>query len=346
MTASHHGRPARVPAVEPMSRDPERNDNLTSALAALRIDRPANVARSRGLTAFSVSVLLAGAAAGVLIARSRGASREADAPVRAAAAPPPGRSSAAVLTASGYVVARRKAIVSAKIQGRLAALSVDEGSPVRAGEVIARLDNGDLVAQIGVARAQLQRAEADVAEQQRQLQLADKLASSGAVSADQVQADVSRLRVAEAALSQSRANVSLSEANFQNSLIRAPFDGIVVRKMAEVGESVAPIPPGVNLSTSSGAIVAMADLSSLEVEVDVGEGNIARLHRGQPAEVSVDAFTDRVHHGVVREITPTADRTRATVTVKVTILEPDRDLRPEMSAKVTFIEAKESDVRK
>jgi RND family efflux transporter MFP subunit len=243
-----------------------------------------------------------------------------------------------VLTASGYVVARRKAVVSAKIQGRLAELNVEEGSFVVAGEVIARLDGAEYKAQVEVARAQMQRAEADLSEQQRQLHLAQSLSESGVVSRDQLDVAASRVRLAEASLSVSRAEVLLSEANLQNTLIQAPFTGVVVRKMAEVGESVAPIPPGVNLSTSSGAIVALADMSTLEAEVDVSESNVAKLQKGEPAEVTVEAFSDRTLHAVVRQVIPTADRTKATVTIKVAILEKDRNLKPEMSVKVTFFE--------
>ena len=108
--------------------------------------------------------------------------------------------------------------------------------------------------------------------------------------------------------------------------------------MAEVGESVAPIPPGVNLSTSSGAIVALADLDTLETEVDVSESNVARLVPDQPAEVTVEAFPDRKYRAVLRQVIPTADRTKATVQVKVTLLDKDPQLRPEMSAKVQFLE--------
>jgi len=112
----------------------------------------------------------------------------------------------------------------------------------------------------------------------------------------------------------------------------------VVKKMAEVGESVAPIPPGVNISTSSGAVVALADLDTLEVETDVAESNVARLGPEQPAEVAVEAFPDRRYRAVLRQVIPTADRTKATVQVKVTILDKDQNLKPEMSAKVTFLE--------
>ncbi|HTC94152.1 MAG TPA: efflux RND transporter periplasmic adaptor subunit [Terriglobales bacterium] len=250
-----------------------------------------------------------------------------------------------ILTASGYIVARRQAVVSAKIQGRLSQLMVEEGSKVREGEIIARLDSADYQAQVEVARAQVQHAEADLAEQQRQQRITEKLTQARVDSQDQLDAAISRVRLAEAALSQSRANLTLCDANYQNTLIRAPFAGVVVKKMAEVGESVAPIPPGVNISTASGAIVALADMATLEIEVDVSESNVAKLQPDQPAEVSVEAFPDRNYRAVLRQVIPTADRTKATVTVKVTILDKDKDLKPEMTAKATFLEpAKKGEV--
>jgi HlyD family secretion protein len=243
-----------------------------------------------------------------------------------------------ILTASGYVVARRKAVVSAKIQGRLSELRVEEGSVVRQGETLARLESNDYEASVERARAAVQRAEADLAENQRQLRLADDMAKQRIISADQRDAAASRVRIAEAQLSQARADQDFAEAQLQNTVIRAPFSGVVVKKMAEVGESVAPIPPGVNISTSSGAIVALADLATLEVEADVAEANVAKVANGQPAEVTVEAIPDRRYNAVLRQVIPTADRTKATVMVKVTILDKDKDLKPEMSAKVTFLE--------
>jgi HlyD family secretion protein len=244
-----------------------------------------------------------------------------------------------LLTASGYVVARRKAVVSAKIQGRLADLRVEEGDRAERGEIIARLESADYAAQVDRAQAQVQRAEADLAEEQRRLGLAEKLAAQRVVSTDDLEAARSRVRIAEAALAQAKADLDLSRAYFQNTLIRAPFSGTVVKKMAEVGESVAPIPPGVNISTASGAIVALADLDTLEVEADVSESNVAKLSPEQPAEVTVEAFPDRRYRAVLRQIIPTADRTKATVMVKVTILDEDDDLKPEMSSRVTFLAA-------
>jgi RND family efflux transporter MFP subunit len=243
-----------------------------------------------------------------------------------------------LLSASGYLVARRKAVVSAKIQGRLASLKVEEGSRVRENDVIARLEDADYVASVARAQAEVQRADADLAETQRQLRLAERLSAEKVLAEDQRDATASRVRVAEAALAQARANLGFVEAQLQNTVIRAPFTGVVVKKMAEVGESVAPIPPGVNISTASGAIVALADLDTLEVEADIAESNVAKLSDDQPAEVAAEAFPERRYKAILRQVIPTADRTKATVQVKVTILDKDKDLKPEMSAKVTFLE--------
>jgi RND family efflux transporter MFP subunit len=243
-----------------------------------------------------------------------------------------------ILTASGYVVARRKAVVSAKIQGRLSWLGVEEGSRVRENEVIARLESSDYETAVQRAKAAVLRAEADLGEARRQLRVAEELAKDSILAVDQRDATASRVRVAEAQLAWNQADLAFSEAQLANTQIRAPFSGVVVKKMAEVGESVAPIPPGVNISTASGAIVALADLATLEVEADVAESNVAKVQNGQPAEVTVEAIPDRRYKAVLRQVIPTADRTKATVMVKVTILDKDKDLKPEMSAKVTFLE--------
>lgn len=245
---------------------------------------------------------------------------------------------APLLTASGYIVARRKAVVSAKIQGRLSSLRVEEGSRVREGEIIARLEDRDYLAQVERAEAAVQRAQADLAESQRQARVAEGLTRAQIGTRDALDGANSRVNVSEAALRQANADVEFYRAVLANTEIRAPFSGTVVKKMAEVGESVAPIPPGVNISTASGAIVALADLDTLEVEVDVAESNVAKLGPDQPAEVSAEAFPDRRYKGRLRQVIPTADRTKATVQVKVTILDKDKDLKPEMSARVQFTE--------
>jgi RND family efflux transporter MFP subunit len=314
--------------------------DLKGELASLRIDRdrPAERRLRRWPLLLFIPVVLVLGGLYALRARQAFSAPEVETARAAVVRPSEAAAGAPILTASGYVVARRKAVVSAKIQGRLAQLRVEEGSRVGHGEVIARLESNDYEAQVQRARAALQRAQADLAESQRQLDLARRLTDEKIMSTDQLQTAESRTRVNEAAVSQARADVSYAQAQLANTVIRAPFAGTVVKKMAEVGESVAPIPPGVNISTSSGAIVALADLDTLEVEADVSESNVAKLSPDQPAEVTVEAFPDRKYRAVLRQVIPTADRTKATVQVKVTILDKDAQLKPEMSAKVTFEE--------
>jgi HlyD family secretion protein len=338
--------------------------DLKADLASLRINDAPETSR-KGLWIL-LGVIVVALGGGALAWRSVNAAVEVS-----TVSPSVERTSSApagtpVLTASGYIVARREAIVSSKIQGRLSELRVEEGSQVREGEIIARLENNDFVASVARAQAQvqqaaasqssadaaIQRAEADVAEARRQLGVADKL-----VPRDQLDVNKSRVTLAEAALSQARAereraiasasqaraDLTYAEAQQANTVIRAPFSGTVVRKMAEIGESVAPIPPGVNISTASGAIVALADLATLEMEADVNEANVAKLTEGQPAEITVEAFPDRKYKAVLRQVIPTADRTKATVLTKVTLIDKDKDLKPEMSAKVTFLEPQRAD---
>jgi RND family efflux transporter MFP subunit len=313
--------------------------DLKGELASLKIDRkrrPASAWRWPLLLLVPVVVLLAVLYA--LRVQQAFSATEVETTTAVVSRDVPPSAGTPILTASGYVVARRKAVVSSKIQGRLAELRVEEGSVVRAGEVIARLESIDFEAAVRRAEAAVQRAEADLAEYRRQLRLAEDLAKEKVVSSDERDAAASRVRIAEAALAQAEADLAYNRAQLENTEIRAPFSGVVVKKMAEVGESVAPIPPGVNISTSSGAIVALADLATLEVEADVAEANVAKVKNGQPAEVTVEAIPDRRYKAVLRQVIPTADRTKATVMVKVTILDKDEDLKPEMSAKVTFLE--------
>jgi len=215
---------------------------------------------------------------------------------------------------------------------------VEEGSKVAEGDVIARLESSDYEAQVERAKAAVERNEAELEESQRQLRLAEGLNKTGIESQDALDAARSKTKIAEAALKQSRADLGVFEAYYQNTFIRAPFSGVVIKKMAEVGESVAPIPPGVNVSTSSGAIVALVDMTTLEMEADVNESYISKLKPDQPAEVVVEALPDKKFKSALRQIIPSADRTKATVLVKVTLIEKDENLKPEMSAKVTFFE--------
>ena len=248
-----------------------------------------------------------------------------------------------ILTASGYLVARHQSVVSSKIQGRISSLRVEEGSVVNAGDILATLDNQDAEAAIVKARADIEYARADLAEAQRQEKLQEDLFKEKVVSQDALDAAKAKVNLAAAAIQQDQASLQVQQAYLDFTIVRAPFAGIVVKKMTEVGESVAPIPPGVNISTSSGAIVAIADMNSLEAEVDVNESNVGQLQPNQPADVQVQAVPGHTYKGSLRQVIPTADRTKATVTVKVSILDKDKYLRPEMSCNVTFLEPKHTE---
>ena len=259
---------------------------------------------------------------------------------------------AVAVVANGYVVARTKAAVSAKIPGRLAMLNVSEGSQVQKGDVIARLDNADYAAAVGQAEAGLASAKATLIEAQsdRDQMQRDYVRvrdihsqNPNLVSPQDVENADSRARQAEARFGAQSARVDaaaaslrMAQANLENTYIRAPFSGTVLRKEAEVGEVVA---PSVGGGLTRGAVVTMADLATLEVEVDVNEAYIARIQGGQQARITLDAYPDTSFRGTVRQVVPTADRQRATVQVKVTIVDRDPRILTEMGAKVEFLEA-------
>ncbi len=309
--------------------------DLKEDLASLRIDRSHKSRRRRPWFILTSAVILVVLAGGFLLKRDRAPRAVLTIqPTVTVGGPPAGTP---ILNAAGYLVPRRKAVVSSKIQGRLLELRVEEGARVKSGDVIARLEDNDFRAQLARTAAAVGRSQADLSESRRQLTVAQRLLDEGVGNRDTRDAAESRVRLGEATLAQSRAETDVSRAQLENTVIRAPFTGTVLRKMAEVGESVAPIPPGVNISSASGAIVVLADLDTLESEVDVAEANVALLTPENPAEVTVEAFPDKVYKAALRQVIPTADRTKATVLVKVTLLDKDPNLKPEMSAKVAFL---------
>ena len=239
------------------------------------------------------------------------------------------------ITANGYVVARTKASVAAKIAGQLAYLGVSEGSYLRRGEVLARIESGDQQAALALALAALAQAQASLEQGRHDLGRAQRLATEQVLSAADLENARTRVNVLDAQLGQARAQVQLAEVGLENTRVRAPFDGTVLRKDAEVGEIVAPASAGGSLTRTS--IVTMADLATLEVEVDVNEAYIAQILNGQPARITLDAYPDTSFAGRVRQVVPTADRQKATVLVKVSILDRDPRILPEMGAKVVFL---------
>jgi RND family efflux transporter MFP subunit len=254
-----------------------------------------------------------------------------------------------LLNASGYVVAQRKAALAAKATGRLEWLGVEEGSRVRQGEIVARLESRDVAAArqqsaaaVGSARATLEQARAELTEATRNFRRVKELLNQGIVAQADFDGAEARLERARGGVGAAEANVRVAEAalagaevNLDYTLIRAPFDAVVLTKSADVGDIVTPLGAAAN---AKAAVVTIADLASLQVEADVSEANLAKVKPGQPCEIQLDALPDSRFRGAVHAIVPTADRSKASVMVKVRFRERDGRVLPEMSAKVAFLE--------
>ncbi len=321
-----------------------------SDLAGLRIDRTGpDPGPSRALKwSAGLAVVAALMVLGVYLYGQQASGTSVEVVTVAVSGAGPGAGSG--ITANGYVVARTRASVSSRISGRLATLSVEEGSVVRTGQVMGRLENADYVASVAQTVADSARAEAALLEAvatrdqlRRDLARARELVSRN-LQAERVAEDLeaqlaasdARVGVQRAQITSAVAGIAVARANLENTYIRAPFDGTVLRKDAEVGEVVAPMATGGGLTR--GAVVTMADLQTLEVEVDVNEAYIAQVTGGQPARIVLDAYPTVTFPGKVRQIVPTADRQRATVQVKVSIQEKDSRILPEMGARVEFLQ--------
>jgi RND family efflux transporter MFP subunit len=253
-----------------------------------------------------------------------------------------------VLNSTGYVVAQRKAAISSKASGRLEWLGVAEGTRVKAGEVIARLDARDVSAQLAaalanikVAQAALEQAQAEDRDAEASLKrtrdlVAQKFLSESALDQATARADraVAGVASGKAGLVAAEANASNAQVAVDYTLIRAPFDGIILSKSADVGDMVTPFS---SAADSKGAVVNMADMSTLEVEADVSEASLSKIAAGQPAEITLDALPDMRFRGSVSRIVPTVDRAKATVMTKVRFDAIDPRVLPEMSAKVSFL---------
>jgi RND family efflux transporter MFP subunit len=240
----------------------------------------------------------------------------------------------AVLTASAYVVARRKAAVASKGTGTLVFLGVDEGDRVKKGQVIARLEDSDVLATLQRARENLHLVEADQHDAKQSEERSRALLKQGAVAQAEYDSVEARYKRVLAAIDAAKFGVREAEVAVENTRIIAPFDGTVLKKNADVGEIVAPM---AGAAGSRGAVVTIADMSSLEVEADVSEANITRVTVDQNCEITLDAYPQQRYLGSVSKIVPTADRAKATVMVKIRFRKYDQRVLPEMSAKVAFL---------
>ena len=306
-------------------------------LSALRIDRAAaESSNNQGMRAWLKIGLPAAAVVllAVVLLATRGALSAAT-PVHLTPATmvSPIRSGA-VMIASGYVVAQRKAAVASKGTGRLVYLGVVEGDRVREGQVLARVEDSDVRAQLSQAQANLALSRAELRDAERSLARERMLLDSNFTSQATYDAAEARLERVKAGIAVAQAAVQSMEVALENTVIRAPFDGTVLTKNADVGEVVAPLAGG---AFSKSAVVTVADLRSLQVEADVAESNLEAISPGQPVEIVLDAYPDVRYPGYVAKIVPTADRAKATVQVKVAFREYDARVLPEMSAKVHFL---------
>ncbi len=253
-----------------------------------------------------------------------------------------------LLNASGYVVPQRKSSVAAKATGRLVALYVEEGSKIKKGQVIAQLENEDLLASrkqasanINVSRGSYDQAKAELNDARISFEREQQLFSKNLTARASLDAAEARYKKALAALSSAEGSIKAAEAalsgtdvSLEYTRIRSPFDAVVLTKNADVGDIVTPLGAAANAKS---AVVTIADMTSLQVETDVSESNIGKLKTGQPCEIQLDALPDERFAGVIHMIVPTADRSKATVMVKVRFNTIDSRILPEMSAKVAFL---------
>jgi len=318
-----------------------------SELAKLRIDRGAQAGvvqtRRRRVWPWMTAVAVVAVAAYVAVLRDKAI------PVETVSVTQAYPSQAHTqLNATGYVVAQRKAAVASKATGRLEWLGVREGSVVKEGEVLARLENKDVIAaqqqaqaNVGVARANLEQSMAEFKDAERALARSRDLLDKNFVSAAAHDAVVARQEKAKAAIGGFKAAIGAAEAAVRSAqvaveqtLIRAPFDGVVLTKNANVGDVITPFSSALG---SQAAVVTMADMSTLEVEADVSESNLSKVKNGQPCEIQLDALPELRFRGSVLRLVPTVDRSKATVLAKIQFVDKDPRILPEMSAKVAFL---------
>lgn len=260
-----------------------------------------------------------------------------------------GPAGASVLDASGYIVAQRQSTVSAKTTGRLRDLYVQEGEHVAAGQIVARLDDSNTLAALAQARAQLEQAEAGLAGARTALTDARPIfrrnreeRTAAVISAQDFDTakslfDAAQAAVAtqQAAVAAARASLTVAERFEQDMIVRAPFSGVVTNKAAQPGDIVSPVSAGGGFTQTG--ICTIVDMGSLEADVDVSENFIHRVHPGQAAVVRLNAYPDWSIPAHVIAIVPTADRSKATVKVRVGFATRDARILPEMGARVSFL---------
>jgi RND family efflux transporter MFP subunit len=325
-------------------------DDKSALLNQLRIDRGSESAPSGKGRIWLAAALVISAAAGIAVWWW---TRPSAAPVHVVAAQAIAGDGAAaagsILDASGYVVARRQATVASKITAKMVELDIEEGDHVNAGQIIAKLDDTNIRAALNQASAQLDYAKAlltetqvNLANAQRDYDRQKSLLQGHFVSQAVVDNAQTTLDALRAQLATQRSNVdvvaramSVAERNLDDTIVRAPFSGIVTVKAAQPGEMVSPISAGGGFTrTGIGTIV---DMDSLEIQVDVNENFINRVRPDQQASARLNAYPDWQIPAHVIAVIPTADRSKGTVTVRIALDQKDARILPEMGVRVSFL---------
>jgi RND family efflux transporter MFP subunit len=261
-----------------------------------------------------------------------------------------GHADRTVLHASGYVTARRKATVSAKTTGKVVEVLIEEGMKVKEGQILSRLDDSNVKTSLDVAQAQLESTRLSLEETRAQLRQADreftrvtelaKLSLTSQSDLDKAESDAMTLRARlarqELDVTTAERQVTLWNQQMEDSVIRAPFDGVVTTKDAQPGEMISPVSAGGGFTRTG--ICTIVDMNSLEIELDVNESYINRVEPAQPAEATLDAYPDWKIPCKVIAIIPTADRQKSTVKVRVGFNKLDLRILPDMAVKVSFLE--------
>jgi RND family efflux transporter MFP subunit len=338
--------------------------SLRDDLASLRIERrgapqaaPVNrevrVARDRGFRLVSlliwlIPLLILGGGAAVVYRQYEQLKPKAQVQVGLVQAMTVGEAET-LLSAKGYLRSHSQAEIGAKMPGRVQAMLVEEGSRVKQGDVLAVLEHNDLKAQLLSREGMLLRTRAELEQAQSELQLKElrlkrrtQLQTRGTVTGEEMEQVVSERNVASAQVHALEASLKVQQAMIQetNQLIddmsiRAPFDGTVTKKGAELGETI--LLGGMGAASGRGSVATLADLDHLEVETDITETYLSRIAVGQPAEIAVSAVPGKHYRGRLDRVIPMGDRTRGTIKVMVEVLDPDEHLFPELVATVHFL---------
>jgi HlyD family secretion protein len=316
-----------------MAEQPARD--VRDELSALRIDRsrPPPRPSRRGWAVAGACAAVALAALGVAAWRWWAAPTRVEVAYATRTDPGAAATAGPVLSGSGYVVTGEKYIaIGVRIPGRIDAFFVDESDHVTKGQPLVKLDDRDYRAALVRDEARLHVAEATVDLRRKEIERIRKLRSEDVASQAQVDVKERELRVAEAQAAQYRAEIEQARVNLDYTVLRAPSDGVILAKLKEVGEMA--VPGGF---AGSGDLIRMANLEDMRAEVDVNEADLSRVHLGQAAQVVPDAFPELRYAAKVVKLYPQVNRQKGTLKVEVSILEPDAQLRPDMSVRIHFL---------